>query len=439
MFAQLPCKLSVMNLVVVGLGYVGLPLAQAASKNGISVTGFDTNNSIVEALNKGKSHIDDLSDEDIQAMLSTGFRATIDETALDRADTIVICVPTPLSNDGSPDLRPVLSATNTVSRHIHRELLVVLESTTYPGTTDEEILPRLESASGLRVGTDFSLAFSPERVDPGNPTFGISNTPKVVGGVTPQCTDSAVAFYSRFVETVVPAKGAREAETAKLLENTYRNINIALVNELAQVCHALKVDVWDVIRCAKTKPFGFQAFYPGVGVGGHCIPIDPSYLSYKTRTELGHPFHLIELAQDTNSSMPLYVASRIQDALNERGKPLKGSRVLLLGVTFKPDIADQRQSPAIPLGTALLEKGAIVQYHDPFVAQWNLACETILRVPDLDDALQNSDITVLVQKHSSYNISELETITPLFFDTYGWRQPDMQKTEGPTGSYHLTL
>src|SRR5690606_38697605 len=250
-------------------------------------------------------------------------------------------------------------------------MLVVLESTTYPGTTEEVVRPILEEG-GLVAGRDFALAFSPERIDPGNPVYGMKNTPKVVGGLTPECTDRAAAFYGRFVDTVVPAKGTREAETAKLLENTYRHINIALVNEMARFCHELGIDLWNVIEMAKTKPFGFQAFYPGPGVGGHCIPIDPNYLSYNVRARLGYPFRFVELAQEINATMPAYVARRAQDILNEDSIAMRGSTILMLGVTYKPDIADQRESPAVPLAKQLMRMGAEVRYHDPNVATWDV-------------------------------------------------------------------
>src|SRR5262249_44506281 len=261
-----------------------------------------------------------------------------------------------------PDLSAVLEATDGVARHTRPGTLVVLESTTYPGTTEEGVRPRLEAA-GWRVGVDLLLAFSPERIDPGNPRFGFRNTPKVLGGVTPTCADRAEAFYSRLVDVVVRARGTREAEMAKLLENTYRHVNIALVNEMAKFCQELDVDLWDVIRCASTKPFGFQAFYPGPGVGGHCIPIDPNYLSYKVRT-LGYPFRFVELAQEINNGMPAYVVRRVQDILNKHGKPVRGSTVLLLGVTYKPDIADQRESPSTAVARHLVALGAEVIYHD---------------------------------------------------------------------------
>jgi nucleotide sugar dehydrogenase len=309
-----------------------------------------------------------------------------------------------------------------LARHLAPGTLVVLESTTYPGTTDEVVRPILESG-GLRAGVDFPLAFSPERVDPGNTAYGISNTPKVVGGHTPACTDAAVAFYSLFVDTVVPTRGTREAETAKLLENTYRHINIALVNEMARFCHDLDIDLWEVIAAARTKPFGFQAFYPGPGVGGHCIPIDPNYLSHNVRTRLGYPFRFVELAQEINASMPAYVARRVQDALNDDGTALRGARVLLLGVTYKADIADQRESPAVPVARRLLEQGAALSFHDPLIAHWDeLGSElgdAATSVADLEAAVADADVVVLLQHHRDYDVDALAARSRRFLDTRG--------------------
>lgn len=406
------------DLVVIGLGYVGLPLAQEASRSGLSVTGFDVSERVVEGLRSGRSHVDDLSDGDIADMLAAGFEATTDPSVIADADAIVICVPTPLTPEGGPDLGPVLGATRAIAIHLRPGHLIVLESTTYPGTTDDEVRPILE-AGGLVAGRDFHLAFSPERIDPGNPTFGMRNTPKVVGGHTPDCTEAAAAFYGRFVDTVVRARGTREAEMAKLLENTYRHINIALVNEMARFCHELDIDLWDVIAAARSKPFGFQAFYPGPGVGGHCIPIDPNYLSYQVQAKLGYPFRFVELAQEINAGMPAYVVRRIQDILNEQGKALRGAKVLLLGVTYKPDIADQRESPAKPIAQQLIDKGADVTFHDPHVRTWHLGGASLDAVPDLDDAIDGSDVCVLLQNHAAYDIDALSRRASRFFDTRG--------------------
>jgi nucleotide sugar dehydrogenase len=406
------------DLVVIGLGYVGLPLAQEAIRSGLSVIGYDVSDRVIDGLMAGKSHVDDLSNQDIEEMRTKGFIATKDDSVLAQAKAIVICVPTPLSDDGGPDLGAVLGATKAIAKNLRKGQLVVLESTTYPGTTEEVVQPILESG-GLKAGVDFHLAFSPERIDPGNKKFGMRNTPKVVGGVNPESTEVAAALYSKFVDTVVRAKGTREAEMAKLLENTYRHINIALVNEMAMFSKDLKIDLWDVIKCASTKPFGFQAFYPGPGVGGHCIPIDPNYLSYQVKANLGYAFRFVELAQEINAGMPSYVVRRTQDLLNNVGKPLKGSTVLLLGVTYKPDIADQRESPAIPVGQQLMEHGAKVIFHDPMVEQWNLNGTKLDRIKDLDMALSTSDITILLQDHTSYDHKTLAAKAKLLFDTRG--------------------
>jgi UDP-N-acetyl-D-glucosamine dehydrogenase len=406
------------DAVIIGMGYVGLPLAREATSAGLSVIGLDINLEIVDGLNAGRSHVDDLDDADVSEMLRGGFCASTDPSVLGRARAIVICVPTPLSSDGSPDLGPVLKAVGSVAQHLQPGTLVILESTTYPGTTDEEIRPILE-ASGMIAGQDFWLAFSPERIDPGNPRFGPRNTPKVVGGHTPACTDAAEAFYARFVDTVVRAKGTREAEMAKLLENTYRHINIALVNEMARFCHDLKVDLWDVINAASTKPFGFQAFRPGPGVGGHCIPIDPNYLSHRVRARLGYPFRFVELAQEINATMPSYVVRRIQDQLNVDGVALRGASVMLLGVTYKPNIADTRESPALPLAKTLLAQGANLSFHDPLVKQFLVGDSDVPRADDLFESLRESDICVLLQNHDEYDIDTMAAFSTRFLDTRG--------------------
>ncbi|QCB96550.1 nucleotide sugar dehydrogenase [Arthrobacter sp. PAMC25564] len=406
------------NVVIVGQGYVGLPLAQGAVHAGLSVIGFDLSVHTVENLNAGKSHIDDLHNDDIKSMLAAGYRASSDPAVIQTANVVVICVPTPLGAAGSPDLTAVKAATTTISNNLSAGALVVLESTTYPGTTNDLIRPILESP-GRVLDRDFHLAFSPERIDPGNDTYGLKNTPKVVGGVSKKSTDVAAAFYAQFVDTVVTTKGAKEAETAKLLENTYRHINIALVNEMARFCHELDIDLWNVIEAAKTKPFGFQAFYPGPGVGGHCIPIDPNYLSYEVRKSLGYPFKFVELAEEINNSMPAYVVGRVQDILNGAEQSLKGSSVLLLGVTYKANIADKRESPATPIAQLLIAKGASVSYHDPNVDSWNVAGTTLHAAADLHEAVQSADIVLLLQNHAQYEPDALSNKAHLFFDTRG--------------------
>ncbi|MGW1621842.1 nucleotide sugar dehydrogenase [Streptomyces sp. NPDC002172] len=405
------------ELAVIGLGYVGLPLAREASLVGLRVAGLDLDPRVVEGLNAGHSHVDDVSDEDVARMRAAGFTAYTDDKCLDRAQTVVICVPTPLSEDGGPDLSAVTSAARAVAGRLRRGRLVVLESTTYPGTTEEIVRPLLEE-SGLRAGEDFALAFSPERIDPGNTTHGLRQTPKVVGGCTPACAAKAAAFYGKLVDTVVQAKGTREAEMAKLLENTYRHVNIALVNELAILCRELHVDVWDAIRCAGTKPFGFQPFRPSAGVGGHCIPIDPNYLSYKVRS-IGYEFRFVELAREINAHMPEYVVRRAQDLLNHEGRALHGSRVLLLGVTYKPDVADQREAPAVPVARLLREREAEIAFHDPFVPAWFVDGEAVPRVTDVMAAVRSHDLTILLQDHSAYDLPALGDEARLLFDTRG--------------------
>ncbi len=405
------------HAVVVGLGYVGLPLAQQALRSGVSVVGLDRSLPVVEGLTAGRSHVDDLGPTDVAEMLAAGFRATTDPRVVADAEVVVICVPTPLSDEGGPDLSAVRGAAESIAPYLAANALVVLESTTYPGTTEEFLQPIIEAGSGRRVGIDLSLAFSPERIDPGNPTFGIANTPKVVGGVTPDCTERARAFYAQFVVEVVPARGTREAEMAKLLENTYRHVNIALVNEMVQFCHELDIDLWNVIELARTKPFGFQAFYPGPGVGGHCIPIDPNYLSHRVEQQLGHPFRFVELAQEINASMPAYVAQRAQNLLNDNRRALNGSVVLLLGVTYKANIADERESPATPLAQRLLRLGAEVVYHDPHVASWSVPGTR--PATDLMAEVAAADLVILVQRHREYDVAALEAAARLFLDTRG--------------------
>lgn len=406
------------DLVVIGLGYVGLPLAREATRAGLSVAGLDVSADVVASLSAGRSHVDDLSDADVADMLAAGFRPSTDAAVLDDADAVAICVPTPLAAGGGPDLGAVEAAVTVVAEHLHEGMLVVLESTTYPGTTDEVVRPVLEG-SGLVAGRDFHLAFSPERIDPGNPVWGPHNTPKVVGGHTSRCADRAEQLYRKVTTTVVRTRGTREAETAKLLENTYRHINIALVNEMARFCHELHIDLWDVIAAAATKPFGFQPFYPGPGVGGHCIPIDPNYLSHNVRTRLGYPFRFVELAQEINATMPAYVVRRVQDALNARRKPLAGSGVLLLGVTYKANIADERESPAVPLARGLLAQGAVVRYHDPHVPHWSRMADRVERVTDPVAGAGEADVVVLVQHHDEYDLVALAEAADCLLDTRG--------------------
>jgi nucleotide sugar dehydrogenase len=406
------------DLLVVGLGYVGLPLAHEAARSGLKVVGFDLNRDVVNGLNSGISHVGDLADPDIVMMLDRGFHAMSREDEVDEVETAVVCVPTPLTDDNGPDLTAVQAAAKMIGRLLRPGMLVVLESTTYPGTTDEVVRPILEKESGLTAGLDFALAFSPERIDPGNEHYSIRNTPKVVGGYTTSCAEDAENFYGKLCDQVVRARSAREAEMAKLLENTYRHVNIALVNEMTAFCHELGIDLWDSIRCAATKPFGFQPFYPGPGVGGHCIPIDPNYLGYKVRT-LGYPFRFVELAQEINGRMPAHVVDRAAELLNLDARALRGARVLLLGVTYKKDVADQRESPAAVIGRKLCWRGADLAYHDPYVDSWSPAGSPLRRVTDLDTEVAAADLVILLQDHSAYDLERISRTARRILDTRG--------------------
>jgi len=406
------------SLVIVGLGYVGLPLTYEAVRAGLSVKGLDTSETIVASLNAGQSHIDDLDDQQIAAMVESGFIASADPSIVAEADVVVICVPTPLKEGTTPDLSAVEGAARAVGTHLQPGSLVVLESTTYPGTTDDVVAPILQQASQLEPGVDFHLAFSPERIDPGNQNFGLRNTPKVVGGYTPGCTERAVEFYSSIVDTIVPTVGTREAELAKLLENTYRHVNIALVNEMAIFCREMGIDLWAAIDAAATKPFGFQAFYPGPGVGGHCIPIDPNYLSFSVES-LGYKFRFVELAQEISGRMPTYVARRAQDLLNDHGKAINGSRVVLLGVAYKADVSDQRETPARPLARRLMEMGAEVSYFDSYVDRFDVDEHTLPRHDQLSDACASSDLAIVVQSHSDIAGQTCLDTAKLILDTRG--------------------
>jgi nucleotide sugar dehydrogenase len=383
---------------IVGLGYVGLPLAVALAEEGVSVVGLDIDPLRVAALREGRSGIEDVPDEAVQqAHLSF---ASDPHHAAD-CTTYVICVPTPL-RDGMPDLTAVEGAARTVASVLSSGDLVVLESTTYPGTTEEVVQPLLEAGSRLVAGQDFLLAYSPERIDPGNPTYGIRNTPKVVGGMDAPSTKAAVSFYGRIVETVVQVDGTREAEMAKLLENTFRHVNIALVNEMAVFCRELDIDLWQVIEAAKTKPFGFMPFYPGPGVGGHCIPVDPSYLSWRVR-KLGFSFRFVELAQEINAQMPSYVVTRLADLLNDAGIALSRSKVLCLGAAYKPGVADCRESPSIEVMRRLEGKGAAVSYSDPFVAELALSKITLESIGLDTRTIAAFDAVVVLTAHAEFN------------------------------------
>ncbi|GAA2796717.1 nucleotide sugar dehydrogenase [Saccharopolyspora taberi] len=405
------------DLVVVGLGYVGLPLARRAYEERMSVAGFDISAEVADGLNAGRSHVADVPDSAVRAMVGAGFVATTDPAVIASAETVVICVPTGLT-EGEPDLGAVRAAAESVAPHLHPGVLVVLESTSYPGTTEEVVRPILERGSGLRVGDDFHLAYSPERVDPGNPHFGIRNTPKVVSGCTPLCAKFAVAFYSRLVDSVVVSRGTREAEMAKLLENTYRYINIALVNEVALFCDQVGIDVWDVLHCAATKPFGFAPFAPGPGVGGHCIPVDPLYLSSKADAE-GFAFTMLSAARGVNDRMPEHVVARARGMLSDAGKPLQEAEVLLIGVSYKPDVPDTRETPAVPIARGLRSLGAAVSYHDPHVERFSVDGADVPHQSDLAAALRRSDVAILLQDHSCYDRAVLSSAECALLDTRG--------------------
>lgn len=351
---------------IIGLGYVGLPLSVAFAEGGLRTIGLEVNPAIVDGINRGESHILDVASERLAALTRAGtLEATVDPGRLAEADAIVICVPTPLSKTDDPDMSYILSATSAVRGHLRPGQLIVLESTTYPGTTRETVLPMLEE-SGLTAGEDFWLAFSPERVDPGNAEWHIVNTPKIVGGLTPDCHSLAVALYGEAIETVVEVSSPEAAELAKILENTFRAVNIGLVNEMAVISDRLGIDVWEVIDAAATKPYGFMRFFPGPGLGGHCIPVDPQFLAWKMKT-LHYRTRFIELAAEINAEMPRYVVERVTEALNRIRKPLNGSRILLLGMSYKPDVDDVRESPAFDIAQILIQRGATVEYHDPYV------------------------------------------------------------------------
>jgi UDP-N-acetyl-D-glucosamine dehydrogenase len=404
------------KVAIVGLGYVGLPLATVFAEAGFEVMGVDLDPRKVASLCRGESYVLDVPSEQVQRLVNAGrLTATTDFSVLAQADAVSICVPTPLRKTGDPDLSFIVSATDALAPYLHPGMVVVLESTTYPGTTREMVLPRLE-AGGLKAGQDFFLAFSPERVDPGREDWTTHNTPKVVGGITQACSDVACAWYAQALETVVPVSTAEVAEMAKLLENTFRMINIGMVNELAIICDRLGVDVWEVIDAAATKPFGFMKFTPGPGLGGHCIPIDPLYLSWKLKA-FNYTARFIELASEINTNMPRFVVGKVMDALNEVGKALKGSQVLVLGAAYKPDIDDLRESPALDVIHLLKQKGGVVSYHDPFVTHVSHDGWDLTSVPDLMAAVRAADCVVIVTNHSSYDYTALLESASLIVDT----------------------
>jgi UDP-N-acetyl-D-glucosamine dehydrogenase len=403
-------------IAVVGLGYVGLPLAVEFAKEGFHVIGYDVSTRVVDLLNAGESHIQDVPATDVADLVRRGlFVATTDESSLARADAISIAVPTPLVKTRDPDMSYVQSAAAAIARQAHAGLLVVLESTTYPGTTRELLKPAFEQM-GFVVGRDVFLAFSPERVDPGNPVYHTKNTPKVVGGITPACTDVAVALYNTCIDTVVRVSSTETAELVKLLENTFRSVNIGMANEMAIVCDRLGVDVWEVIEAAGTKPFGFMKFTPGPGIGGHCIPLDPHYLAWKMRT-LNYKTRFIDLASEINSAMPAFVVGKVAAALNEDRKPVNGSRVLVLGVAYKRDIDDVRESPALDIIRLLELDGADVVFHDPYIPTIREDGHERHGIALTDEALAAADVTVIVTDHRSIDYQFLADHAALVVDS----------------------
>lgn len=405
------------NVAVLGLGYVGLPLATIFAEAGFTVWGVEPDERKVAALRRGESYIQDVPTEPLARLVDAGrLRATSDFSILQQADAVSICVPTPLRKTGDPDLSYILVAAERLASCVHPGMVVVLESTSYPGTTREILLPRLSEASGLKVGQDFFLAFSPERVDPGRADWTTYNTPKVIGGITPACGEVASTWYRQALQTVVPVSSAESAEMTKLLENTFRMINIGLVNEIAIMCDRLGIDVWEVIEAAATKPFGFMKFTPGPGLGGHCIPIDPLYLSWKLRA-LNYTARFIDLASEINTGMPRYVVGKVQDALNEVGKPLKGSRILVVGAAYKPDVNDLRESPALDVIGLLRQKGGLVVYNDPYIPRIEHDDWVLESVPDLVEAARQADCVVIITNHRCYDYAGLLENSRLIVDT----------------------
>ncbi|HMF51674.1 MAG TPA: nucleotide sugar dehydrogenase [Candidatus Saccharimonadales bacterium] len=401
---------------MIGLGYVGLPLAMEVAKAGFNVIGIDVDQNKINALKQSKSYILDVPESTLTTQIKSGkFTATADFSALAQADTVSICVPTPLSKSRDPDVSFILSATEQIRKYLHAGQLIVLESTTYPGTTDELIVPELEN-SGLKVGKDFFLAFSPERIDPGNTSFNTRNTPKIVGGITAQCTEIARLFYSQFIERVIPVSSSKCAEMVKLLENTFRSVNIGMVNELAQMCDLLGVDVYEVIDAAATKPFGFSAFYPGPGLGGHCIPIDPHYLAWKLKA-LNFQARFIGLAAEINGMMPTFVANLVADGLNRNSKSIRGSRIMVLGVAYKKNVSDCRESPALDVMRILSDKGAILSYNDPFVPSLRLG-GNVLKSSDFTPAeIGQYDCVIILTDHTAYDFRQIVGAAKLVVDT----------------------
>ena len=401
---------------VIGLGYVGLPLAVEYAKRGFRTVGIDTDGARVAQLNRGRSYIPDIRQEELRPLVRQGLlRGTTRYEVLRELDAVMICVPTPLRKTRDPDISYIVAATEQLARHLHRHQIISLESTTYPGTTREVILPKLQE-TGLKVGRDFFLGFSPERIDPGNPDYSTSTIPKVVSGVTPACGRAMELLYRQAIQTVIRVSSTDVAEMVKLLENTFRSVNIGLVNELALMCHRLGVDVWEVIEAAKSKPFGFMPFYPGPGLGGHCIPVDPLYLSWKAKIHGFEP-RFIELSAQVNGQMPEHVVERVGGLLNRRGKALKGARILLLGVAYKRDVSDTRESPAVEILQSLRARGCLVQYHDPYVPLLRTDGLTLRSVPLNRRVLQAADCVLIVTDHRIMDHSQVVRHARLVFDT----------------------
>src|ERR1051325_5625043 len=411
---------------VIGLGYVGLPLLVEFASNGFSATGFEVDEHKAAEINAGRSYIGDVQSSALAAEVKADrLRATTDFDYLKDCDCIIICVPTPLRKTKEPAVSYILAASAQITKSLRRGQLVVLESTTYPGTTDEVLLPMFEE-TGLKLDADFLLAFSPERVDPGNPQFQTHNIPKVVGGCTEDSTSVAAHLYSQIVKDVHAVSSARVAEAAKLLENTFRAVNIGMANEMARLCYALNIDTWEVIRAAATKPFGFMPFYPGPGIGGHCIPLDPHYLSWKARQH-GFDSRFISLAEEVNSRMPEHVVQLVSDGLNDERKAMKGSNVLLLGVAYKKDINDVRESPALSIIDRLRAKGANVRYHDPFVTDLSFEDESLQSVPLTNDELKSADCVIIVTDHSEIDYKRVCSLAPLIVDTRNALNGDVRR------------
>ena len=405
------------RVAVLGLGYVGLPLAVVLADAGYQVVGIDPNEEKVSLLNKGVSYIDDVDTKIVTKHTQSGsIKATVDFSAVAEVDMVSICVPTPLRKTRDPDLSYIVQVADSISPYIHPGMVVILESTTYPGTTRELLLPKLIEGNNLTVGKDFFLAFSPERVDPGREDWTTINTPKVVGGITPDCTEIAALFYQQAMEIVVPVTTTEVAEMTKLLENTFRMVNIGLVNEMAIMCDRMGIDVWEVIDAAASKPFGFMKFTPGPGLGGHCIPIDPLFLSWKLRS-LNYTARFIDLASEINTGMPRFVVTKVQEALNKQKMALSGSKILVLGAAYKPDIDDVRESPALDVIGLLQQNGAEVEYHDPYIPELSQDNFKLSSVPDLMSAVKKVDCVVIITNHSQYDYKAIYEAANAIMDT----------------------